>query len=340
MDYDFSKRERGFGKIVFALCLDKKKMTERILIGEANEVRQKFDNDNGDILYDEVRPLGQLLIDFEADKDRRWNTNAMQLHNSYNKVFPFDKERWKIADKASKFLKGKYSKGEPSAMFAAIRTWEDYLNCYNQNHGGQMFIDKTSILYRAFSTYGEYRQWQEEAINALSKMLHDSESQVELWYPMKKRSLECVVVTASFLPLIFYYMHKVEEWGFVFQECKACGKYFIARSRHFEVCGDECRKVQAVEAKRQFDERAKGDMLEQLHESAYFYWYNRLRKLKNKKVATEKIATVNSAFKKFRDEAKTKKSEVKQRKIKLPDFSSWLVEQQKIIDLLMEELLD
>ena len=33
MDYDFTRRERDFGRIVFALTIDQKKMKERIVIG-------------------------------------------------------------------------------------------------------------------------------------------------------------------------------------------------------------------------------------------------------------------------------------------------------------------
>ena len=34
-----------------------------------------------------------------------------------------------MAVPVSNFLRLKYESGEPPAMFAAIRTWEDYLNC-------------------------------------------------------------------------------------------------------------------------------------------------------------------------------------------------------------------
>jgi len=127
MDYDFTKRERGFGKTVFALILDRKKMTERIVIGETNETRRHLENVAGEVYYDQTRPLGQLLLSFEADKDKQWNVNAMILYESYNKTFPFESERWKIAAPVSGFLNNKYKSGEPSAMFAAIRTWEEFL---------------------------------------------------------------------------------------------------------------------------------------------------------------------------------------------------------------------
>ena len=158
-----------------------------------------------------------------------------------------------------------------------------------------------------------------------------------MWYPVLKRSFECVVASASFLPVIAYYLHKIDEWGFVFQGCKVCGKDFLARSRHYELCSDECRKVQAVEAKREFDERAKTDKAEQYYEAAYYYWYNRLRKLKRGKTTdTEKVAAVEEAFKVFRKEAVRLKRQVKDKEMLITAFSSWLIQQQGEVDRIME----
>jgi hypothetical protein len=178
---------------------------------------------------------------------------------------------------------------------------------------------------------------------------------VELWYlkhlderqgkrpanPTSKRVMECVAASASLMPVIAYYLHKVEEWRYVFQQCKVCGKDFLARSRHYELCSDGCRKKQALDAKRDFDERAKGDRLEQLDEAAYYYWYNRMRKLKKGKNADpDKAAIVGAAFKAFRKEAVKRKGEVKRGGMKLAEFSSWLVEQQGVADALMANSTD
>lgn len=336
MDYDFRKQERGMGKIVFALALDRKKMTERIVIGEMSETRRHLEDGTGDIYFDQTRPLGTLLIDFETDAGREWNENAMTLCESYGKVLPFAGERWKVAAPVSDYLRGKYGSGEPSAMFAAMKTWEEYLTCFHANHGADMLIRRLSSLYRPFFLYEQSRPWQEEAAAALSKVLRGEEAAVELWYPALKRSFEYVVASASFLPLIAYYLHNIEEWGFVFGRCKVCGNDFLARSRHYELCSDKCRKKQAVEGKREFDERAKGDRLEQLYEAAYYYWYNRLRKLKRGKTADlDKAAAVGEAFGVFRKEAIRQKGQVKRGEMKLNDFSSWLIAQQDEIDRLM-----
>ena len=337
MIYDFSKHERGFGKTVFVLTLDRKKMTERIVIGEMSETHRHLRNGAGEVYYDQTRPLGQLLLNFEADKDRQWNVNAMQLHESYGKTFPFENERWKIAAIVSDFLSNRYKSGEPSAMFAAIRTWEEYLNCYNLNHGTDLLIQRLSLLYRPFFLYSEYKPWQEEMSAALSQAIHDGESQVELWYPVNKRPFECVIAYSSLQPLIFYYLHKINDWNFVYQKCKICGKFFLARSRHYELCSNECRRIQAIQAKQEFNERAKENDYEQKHDNAYQYWYNRLRRLKREKNPDiDKIKTVSEAFRIFKKEAVKHKNMVKLGKMKPKEFSDWLFSQQIEVDKLMD----
>ena len=146
-----------------------------------------------------------------------------------------------------------------------------------------------------------------------------------------------VVAYSSFQPLILYYLHKINDWNFVYQKCIICDKYFLARNRHYALCSDKCRKVQAVQAKREFDERAKGDKLEQYYDTAYQYWYNRLRKLKRaKNPDVEKIAAVSEAFEMFRKEAVKRKSMVKREQMEIAEFTSWLAKQQNVIDSLMK----
>jgi len=339
MNYDFTSRERGFGRVVLALTLDKKRMTERVVVGKADEARRLLDGGDGDVYYDGVRPLGSLLLSFEADSGGEWNKNGMTLRESYGKAIPRESARWKMAAPVSDYLRGKYESGEPSAMFAAVRTWEDYLNCFNMNHGADMLTDKLSMLYKPFAVYADYKPWRDEAAAALSVALRDGDSSVELWYPVVKRPFETVSAVSSFLPLIAYYTHKIDEWGYVYQCCKVCSKDFLARSRHYELCSDDCRKEQAVIAKREHDERAKGDDLEQLDEATYYYWYNRWRKLKSGKAANpEKAAAFKSALDAFRKEAVTRKADVKSKKTERDDFKAWLYRQQNEADRLMEDV--
>lgn len=346
--YDFTKRKRAFGRVVFALTLNRKRMVERVVIGRVNEVRRVLGGGDGEIFYDEVRPLGSLLLTFGSDKDGEWNSRILPLRESYGELFP-PSARWKAAAPVVKFLESKYKSGEPSAMFAAIRTWEEYLDCFSKRHGTELLSDRLFMLYKPFRVYSEHKPWHESAAAALSVAMRDEESKVELWYleePDRKRKatltprprFEVIVSPSSFLPVIFYYMNKVGEWGLVFQQCKVCEKYFAARSRHYELCSDECRKRKAVEAKQEFDERTKDDKLEQIHNTAYYFWYNRLRKLEKGKAANpEGAAAFNAAFEAYRKEAKKRKAAVKRREISLADFSSWVAQMQNEAERLMGE---
>ena len=238
MVYEFGKNINGFGRVVFALSLDKKRMRERIVIGKEHDVKSRLadSSSEGAVYYDETRPLGSLLINFESDKNGDWNTHHMILRESYGKerLLPIlERERWKMVAPVVEFLQAKFSTGEPSAMFAAIRTWENYLNFHNKNDGSDSLTSRLSMLYKPFKVYRQHKPWEEKAVSALSVAIRDGESQVELWYPVGKRPFETVVAVSSFLPVIFYYRHKVEEWGFVFQRCKVCEKYFLARSKHY-----------------------------------------------------------------------------------------------------------
>ena len=335
--YEFTSKNRGLSRTILLLTLDKKKMTERIIIGEAGEIRLRLERDIGDVLYDETQKLGTFLFNFESDPDREWNVNSMGLHDNFAGLFPTKNVKSKALKPYTDFLRRKYMSGEPSAMFAAVKTWEEYWRCFSISHGSDIFIGRAGKLYKPFFVFGKHnRLWEVKATRALSSALFAEESQVELWYPVKKRFFECVVTSSSFLPIIFYYLNRIEEWGLLFQKCKVCGSHFLTTSKHFELCSDKCRKVTAIEARRQYDERNKDNKAEAIYENYYQYWYNRLRKLKRNNAHEEEISAFTQAFNKFRDSAVRLKGEVKSGKMKLSDFTSWLVKQQDIVDGLVK----
>ncbi|MCL2049555.1 MAG: hypothetical protein FWG87_12620 [Defluviitaleaceae bacterium] len=376
--YDFTSKEREWDKVVFALILNKKRMTERIIIGKSQEVRRLLEDGDGEVYYDAVRPLGSLLFTFEADTRGDWNAHIFTLCESYAKIFIRKAERWKMTAPVSEFLAEKYKNGEPSAMFAAIRTWEEYLGCFNLNYGAARLSERLFTLYKPFQVYDTSKPWQAEAPAALSTASHDGESNIELWHieepsgrkklrvassRLAKPRIEVIVACSSFLPIIFYYMNKVEEWRLVFQRCKVCGGYFLARSRHYELCSASCRKLKAVEATREFNERAKNDECQKLYYATYQFWFNRLRKVQKSGCAAcnfgnlscqaeqhheeqlpsiqktaEAAAIYKEAFGDFRKEAKKRKAAVRSKE-QLDDFRDWLFRQQCEAEFLLTQLI-
>ena len=74
MENQFIRHEPCFERILFVLTLDRKKMKERILIGEEQQIRFRLNGSkNAAVLCDMTRPLGTFLINFERDTDRDWN---------------------------------------------------------------------------------------------------------------------------------------------------------------------------------------------------------------------------------------------------------------------------
>jgi hypothetical protein len=238
------------------------------------------------------------------------------------------------------FLRQKYDSGEPSAMFAAAKTWEDYWRCYSLKGGSDIFLGRVAKLYKPFFVFS--RLWETKATKVLSSALFAEESRVDLWYSAPNRGSkygerkECIVAHTSMIPLIFYCLKRIEEWGLVFQQCKICDTHFLTTSKHFELCSDDCRKKTAVQAKQQYTERNKDDKIEAMYKNYYQYWYNRLRKLKRNNAPDEEIAAFSEAFGKFKKGAVLRKSKVKSGKLKYAEFTSWLVEQQDIVDRLVK----
>ena len=68
MENQFIRHEPCFERILFVLTLDRKKMKERILIGEEQQIRFRLNgSQNAEVLCDMTRPLGTFLINFERD---------------------------------------------------------------------------------------------------------------------------------------------------------------------------------------------------------------------------------------------------------------------------------
>jgi len=83
--YNFTSKTREFGRVVFALTLDRKRLKERIVIGKVDEVRRLLNGGDGEIYHDEIRPLGSLLLTFESNTDGVWNKHIHTLRESYKK---------------------------------------------------------------------------------------------------------------------------------------------------------------------------------------------------------------------------------------------------------------
>ena len=150
---------------------------------------------------------------------------------------------------------------------------------------------------------------------------------------------ECVSAYHSLYPLLIYYMNRLSEWGLNFCKCKVCGKVFLAQSLRYELCSDKCRKQQALQNKREFDERAKDNDYDHQYKNECQGWRNVLNKAKKTPgFPPERLAAMQAAFESFKKEALRRKTLVKNGQSSLKEFRDWIVRQKSIILDLMEEM--
>ena len=132
-------------------------------------------------------------------------------------------------------------------------------------------------------------------------------------------------------------MNRLNDWGFCFRQCKVCGKYFLAKSQRYELCSDKCRKAQALQNKREFDERARENNYDLLYKNECQNWRNKINK--SKKTANfpiERLEEMKNAFDLFKEEALQRKKAVKAGTTKPTEFTDWLYQQSNIILKLSE----
>jgi hypothetical protein len=116
MKFMFSKGKTDYeAPIIFALCLNQKKINERIIIGEEQEVRKFLEHDTGDLYLNETAPLGNIFFTFETDADKQWQETIEQLLDGYKKYLTYVR----AVEKPLEFLRDKYENGVPVAKYAA-----------------------------------------------------------------------------------------------------------------------------------------------------------------------------------------------------------------------------
>lgn len=345
MDYKFERQEPIGNKILFVLSLDKAKMKERILIGEEQQIRFKLSGDeSADVMYDEIRPAGTFITDFVHDEDRKWNQyGLMQLYQA------LESNRWKQPDlehTASNFLSEEFSSGDPVKMYVTFRIWNEYLIAreYRERESAkERFLNRMSGLVVAFHTQKplEFDTMTGKAVlfdisKRHWKTIPEDHLRLDLWYPDQTQKAECVAAFHSFYPLLIYYMNRISDWGLHFCKCKVCGKIFLAKSLKYELCSDKCRKKQALQNKREFDERARENNYDREYKNECQHWLNQIHKYeKSADFSADHLQKLKDEFSAFKKEALQKKKLVKQKQASSSEFSSWLaMKHNYILDIL------
>lgn len=341
MNYEFKRQEPILDQIILVLTLDKQKMKERILIGTDYEIQRRLKGDKDiDLFCDVTRPLGSFLIEFENGTLGDWNQSGISpLRNALNT------NCWaqpKLEQAASDFLTQKYLTGNPVSMYAAFRIWNDYLKAReprDRKTACEYFVQKECRLITSFHEVSLLNLEDETGKAKKPELSHRYLSDVPqedisltLWFPDNRRNTECASIYASFYPLITYYLNRLNDWGLCFRKCKVCGKYFLAKSLRYELCSEKCKKAQALQNKREFDERARENNYDLLYKNECQNWRNKINKAKKTAgFPAARLEEMQTAFTAFKKEALQRKKAVKEKAASPKEFMDWLYQQSAII---------
>ncbi len=348
MNYQFERQNPVTDHIIFVLTLDRKKMKERILIGEEIEIRSRLHgNEDANIFFDQTRPLGTLITAFEHDEDHKWTTNAiMPLYNAMHE------NRFKqpgLEQTASFFLQEEWDSQDPIKQYAAFRIWNEYLKARlirDRKSAREDFLAKVTSLTLAFHTQKPLdfdtstgKPLRFDLTNRIMPRIPSGALRLDLWYPDQRLETECVAAYSSFYPVLIYYMNRISDWGLHFCKCKVCGKTFLEKSLRYELCSAKCKKVQAKQNKREYDERARENHYDLLYKNECQNWRNKINKAKkDPSFSPERMKEIETAFTEFKAEALRRKKQVKQKETSPQEYESWLFGQSHIIQNLVDIL--
>ena len=207
-----------------------------------------------------------------------------------------------------------------------------------RNAACDRFMDKMSSLTGVFHNEamsfdretGKPKHFQ--AGSLYFKGTPSEDTRLDLWFPDNRRTEECVSAYASLYPLVTYYLNRLNDWGLCFRQCKVCRKYFLAKSQQYELCSDKCRKAQALQNKREFDERARENNYDLLYKNECQNWRNKINKAKRTaRFPADRLEEMLTAFEAFKKEALKRKKAVKEKTASPKEFTDWLYQQSNII---------
>ena len=335
--------ELSTSRLIMVLILDRRKMLERVMIGEEDFVKDALEGRTyAPLVYDCVRPLGQLLLDHEAEERQEWNQYGL---SELRDALGFGMERDRHEERGKMFLEGKAQSANAVGVFAAHKCWGYYWanRTYLGSQDKARSFEWDAIAQtKSFSCklLTKQRNYSMDALLEQAQMYmrvnnYQEDTELTVWYPWRKSKSECVVIRQNLLPAILYYLQRLRDWGFCYCYCKQCGKWFLATSRHHTLCSDECRLIQNRENKQSHDAAVSEKQQEKAYRNCYQRINGKLKKYVASGVDEERIKEAQSAFARFRKEANARKKKVETQK-QVKEYQDWLFDAERECEKYLE----
>lgn len=323
-----------------ALSLDMDTRQEHIIIGELEHINLHLAGINRPgtrLLFNEVRPFGTMVeelfcvrvedvanaaVGLRPGADEGNPTFFMQCIEALEDMFCSDNMIWR---------------------FIALRFWQEYRHARSKARTDEVCeVFQSIALPLRFGHKSALERMQNCPTANLHQILPLDYFRFPAYtlYKIGQPLTPYQASDLSVFPLFVYYLNTVYSKEQFFQYCKRCGKMYPANTAKMKgFCSEECRKAQARDNKRRFDDKIRGDEAQRAFKNCYMYWYNRLKKIRRDiDISSEKESTLESAFVAFKKEGLCRKKQVHLGAMELKEYREWLFEQQAHFDDLTEDV--
>ena len=321
---------------VFAIHLDMKKKTEKILIGELDEIKRYLSGYPCPMLFEQTRDIGHLVMDYVPAAGEFADTRVALMNSIGIK-------KSSLLENAVNTLNDYWRSDNPVYRFIAVLMWQEYRRAMRDPKSAERLFDTFDDITLAlrFSLMKMVKNWQEQnRRNPLEYLDADFRKYpVTIHYSGGMDTDEYAITDRSLLSIAVYYLKRVYDSGRYIQTCPICGRSFVAKTVGMTtLCSDDCRRVQGKENKRRFDERAREISFERAYKNTYMYWYNKVVKFRKIHWPETKMEKIETAFKSFSKESARRKKQVVKDKSGAAEYEVWLLAQRNVIDELIEKL--
>jgi len=324
---------------------------ERILIGQTSDILARLEcPEYTAINYDETRPFGTFLLNGEYD-EVSWTEALLNLYEAQEvflgpllgqpiKDLPqtFERKAWTI-------LNNKYKTGDPVCQFVAMRIWHKYwaIRGKKDRKASEEFLQWAQNFVRPFSTQYHIATYPRK-VDLKNPVFRRTQSlftydKMSLFYYLKNENAECLLVDDSLIPLERFYESKIEKWTKYIIQCKLCGKYFMADSKQYKLCGEACKQEaqkKTRESRKENDGIFKKD---KALAAANGYWNSRWTIIrKSPEWSDELVSQYRSAMVKFQEEKRKINKAYQNGEITYSTLLDWLFQQQEEAKRVLQEL--
>lgn len=339
---------------------------ERILIGTEENIKKRLDGHlDVDVMYDETKPFGSLLLTMDTDPEGEWGTVIFHLKQAQESIHSSRHQKTQKLlfaslpgqpklefaptheARAQEILIKKYNSADPICQFVATRIWYGYW-VYREGKSPdncELFLNSMHNLIRPFSCYRGSAD-ERIAVNADNRIFRHTQEMRSydkehiIYTPSDSSMQDCIIVDKSLIPLEKYYLSKFDKWKKYIIRCKVCGRLFMADTLKFKLCSDECKKQARLNNLVLRKQDKDTSNVDSICINASAHWYNRLDKIRKSSEWTEEdVQKYVIAKDQFLKEKRKKRRAHKMGKLSFVELRDWLLHQEVAAQEALEALM-